>query len=170
MKYREPLLKIDTTWTKEHFDFPLSFAPTINFEGYEEAVFLKSWSDSNSIEFWSYAFAWEISRKEIFAEKEIETVLNSYFNGLMNIDSSRCNINSKIRISKQTIYYGSIATKDAFFSQKPFNLNVRIEQFFNKATGKMLVLYKLSPQDFEKEIWTKLEKIKIINTNYRMLR
>jgi hypothetical protein len=118
------LLQVDSTWTNEFFQFPLSFAPTINFNGYEEAVFPKSWSDSTSLEFWSYVFAWEIARKEIV------TVLNSYFNGLMNYDSTDCEMLKKFKIHKKHFQLGSISTRDAFFSKKTFKLNVSIEQYF----------------------------------------
>jgi hypothetical protein len=163
------LLQVDSTWTNEFFQFPLSFAPTINFDGYEEAVFPIYWSDSNSVEFWSYAFAWEISRKETLSELEMETALNNYFNGLMNFDSTACKIFKEDQISDQTNYFGSISTQDAFFSQKSFILNIRIEQYFNKKTKKMLVLFKLSPQNFEKDSWKNLDEIKPLNSKMKRI-
>ena len=163
IKYRESLLKIDTSWTRGHFDFPLGFAPSINFQGYEESVYPKYWSDSSSLEFWSYALAWQITQKEILSEKDLETALTSYFNGLMNIDSSRCTISKEKRISKKSIHFGTITTKDALFSRKPLILNIKIEQHYNKKKKKMLVLFKFSPQDFEKEIWVNLNELRLID-------
>lgn len=163
------LLHVDSTWTNEFFQFPLSFAPTINFEGYEEAVFPKYWSDSSKVEFWSYAFVWKITHKEILTENEIETVLKTYFDGLMNIDSSQCELVKNDLFKNGTVYLGTISTQDAFFTQKQFDLNVRIEQYFNEETKEMLVLFKISPQNYEKDSWYNLDKIKPLNSTIKQL-
>ena len=117
-KERSDLLITDSTWTKEVFPFPLSFAPEIPFEGFEEARFPKRWSDSTSAEHWSYVFAWDIKRQSEWTARELEDHLQSYFNGLMQWQHTNAlliNTGNKNGIAR---YTGKIKTFDAFFSKK----------------------------------------------------
>ena len=55
---QELLLAIEDNWRSERLSFPISFAPSLDYKGYEEVRFAKGWSKKDSDEFWTYAFVW----------------------------------------------------------------------------------------------------------------
>lgn len=83
------LIQLDSTWGKEFFKFPIRFAQNINYEGIEEARFPpKGWRDVKNLNFWSYAFAWDVNLNRKITENELASDLEKYFDGLngVNID------------------------------------------------------------------------------------
>lgn len=165
-----PLLITDSSWSNEIFAFPLSFAPEINFQGWEEAVFPPNWVKKDSTEFWSYAFAWNINSGTKLTRKELEKHLKHYFNGLMQ----SMNRNKEIKVPNTiarffpkeqsgdaSAYIGKIVVFDAFFTQKALTLNVLVEQYPCKELQKSIVLFRFSPREFGNEVWQELEKVKL---------
>ncbi len=63
-------LETDSTWRKEMFLFPISFAPDIHYQGVEDARFPVGWEKQDSPNFWSYAFAWNIEQSGKITEAE----------------------------------------------------------------------------------------------------
>ena len=70
------------TWRKESFTFPLSFAPTIPYEGVEHVRFSPTWTDFAGERGFTYVFVWDLKRREI-EPRELEQRLNAYFDGIM---------------------------------------------------------------------------------------
>jgi len=50
------VLSAPENWKSELIPFPRSFAPSIDFIGFEDLRFSPGWSDSTSQEFWAYTF------------------------------------------------------------------------------------------------------------------
>jgi len=80
------ILKAPDTWQREIIPFPLSFAPTIDFAGFEDLRFSPGWSDPGSQEFWTYSFAWYIELDSAMTEKKLAHYFNLYYDGLMGVD------------------------------------------------------------------------------------
>ena len=79
----EGLLKTDDTWVTEFFDFPLHFAPKLDYKGNEEACFPEGWGTEESPEFWSYAFVWYVNMDKDISAYNLEEYIKTYFDGLM---------------------------------------------------------------------------------------
>ncbi len=83
---RETILSAPDNWKSEIIPFPLGFAPTIDFVGFEDLRFAPGWSDSTSQEFWTYTFAWYIEKDSGMTESRLTELFNSYYDGLMGIN------------------------------------------------------------------------------------
>lgn len=153
------LLTTDSTWKKEVFPFPLSFAPNIPFEGMEEARFPKQWADTTSADCWSYVFAWDIKRHSAITERELEDNLQLYFDGLMGWQHTNAVLLKTDDAADFSKYRGKIKTFDAFFSKKTMTLNVSVEVRYCSQRKKSVVFFRFSPQVFEHEIWQKLNAV-----------
>lgn len=163
------LIASDSTWTKEHFTFPLSFAQKINFQGVEEAVFPAGWGNTESSEFWSYAFAWKIDADNPLTESEIETNLQYYFDGLLGLELDR---QEPLEVQNSTAlfirtnykhntatYSGKIRTFDTRLSQRPLTLHVLADQYYCKSERKNFILFRFSPASHDLYIWSTLKAL-----------
>lgn len=170
-KLSERLLETDSTWGKELFQFPISFAPRIDFQGVELALFPKGWSNKESPNFWSYAFAWEVEADQPITKTALESSLQLYFDGLLGIDILRKNDaniqkTKALFIEKEVTKNGSLFTSkievfESRVTNKPMTLNATIEQHYCKSSQKAVILFKFSPKDFEHKTWEKLSEVSL---------
>ena len=58
-------------------------------------------------------------------------------------------------------FKGTVETFDAFISQETIKLNVSVEQHECPQKKISILLFRISPMEFGKEIWQQLEKIKL---------
>ncbi|HLT53016.1 MAG TPA: hypothetical protein VKZ97_03975 [Flavobacteriaceae bacterium] len=158
------LLKIDSLWTKEVFEFPIHFAPELNYKGIEEAYFPKGWSKLDSPDYWSYVFVWQVEGKIQVSEQRLEHDLQVYFDGLMQV----VNKDKDFEVPKSTvvfvkksenIYKGRVRLFNAFHTQNRMVLNTLVSVFYNKNQEKTFLLFKFSPSDFDTDIWKILNSI-----------
>jgi hypothetical protein len=158
------LLVSDTTWTKEHFTFPISFAQEIDYEGVEEAVFSKGWGNVESQTFWTYAFAWSIKTDTPLNETDFQKNLELYFNGLLDIQTTAALfIKKEDSNTTSKNYIGKIKLLETRYTNKPMILNVLAENYYCKKEMKTIVLFKLSPKEFEDGVWQQLKNITLKN-------
>jgi hypothetical protein len=166
------LLDTDSTWRKETLFFPFPFARDIDLEGQIDVRFSKGWSNQESPLFWSYAFGWDISRKEKFSETEIEQIMVSYLGGLMKAVNrdKEFTVPEAIAVftahevdSNNIIYKGKIRMYDSFFSKEIVVLNAIGEYHFCEQDDRSKLLFKLSPQDTKHEAWKYLNQAKFQN-------
>jgi len=163
------LLDTDETWRKETLFFPFPFAQDIKLEGEIDVRFSKGWSDKESPLFWSYAFGWDISRKEKFTEAELEAIMVSYLGGLMNAVNrdKEFTVPPTIAVftevpndSSDIAYKGKIRMHDSFFSKEIVVLNVIGTWSYCKSDQRSKLLFKLSPQGLDHEVWDYLNQAK----------
>ncbi|WP_323756735.1 hypothetical protein [Roseivirga sp.] len=170
-KPAERLLEADSTWGKELFQFPISFAQEINFQGAEVALFPKGWSNEESPEFWSYAFVWEIDVDKLVTKSVLESSLQLYFDGLLGIDTWKKN-NAGIQNTKALLvekeaskstsrFTGQLDIFESRYTQKPMTLQVTIVQRYCEQTKEAVILFKFSPKDFDHNTWVKLDEIEL---------
>lgn len=163
------ILVTEDNWGKELFKFPIRFASEIPYTGMEEARFPKGWGDSTHVEFWTYAFAWEIETEEALSEIDFETNLKHYFDGLLGLNFDRkekvtqtnANFIKKEATDNKSWYLGEINTFDTRFTQKPMRLYVQAESHFCKREKQSIILFKFSPKPFEHNVWEKLDGVKV---------
>ncbi|RSK38672.1 hypothetical protein [Mangrovimonas spongiae] len=158
------LLTVDSLWTKEWFEFPIHFAPNMNYKGYEEAYFPEHWSNQDSPDYWSYVFVWNIDGQLPLGEQQLEHDLQLYFDGLMTV----VNKNKDFKVPQSTIviiqqnknaFKGKMRLYNAFHTKRMMLLNVMVSSHYCKTQNRTLVLFRFSPSDFNTEIWNKLNRI-----------
>ncbi|WP_339695955.1 hypothetical protein [uncultured Roseivirga sp.] len=173
-KLAERLLEADSTWSKELFQFPISFARGINFQGVEVALFPKGWSNEQSPEFWSYAFVWEVNANQQVTKPVLEGSLQLYFDGLLGIEtwkkSDESIQNTKVLLMEKETnkstsrYTGHLDIFESRYTQKPMTLKVTIEQRYCEQIKKAVILFKFSPKDFDHNTWEKLADIGLLKS------
>ena len=155
-------LETDSTWRKEMFLFPISFAPNIEYQGVEDARFPAGWSDQKSPNFWSYAFAWNIEQADEITAADLEADLQIYFDGLMRWDQTKVQLKSTETGQDVIRYSGSVQTIDALFTKKTMTLKVIIEKKVCPTQEKSILLFRFSPSDFDQAVWKKLDEVKVV--------
>ncbi len=165
------VLETDSTWTKELFTFPISFAQGIDYKGIEDARFPEGWNAIESPDFWSYVFAWHINLNTEPTTATLEANLQTYFDGLMGIDIKRKQ-NKELQntmalfIKNENVngiseYLGKVKTWDAFFTKKSMSLNVTVNIHYYEQQEKAIILFRFSPKPFDHDVWLKLRAVKI---------
>lgn len=163
------LLDTDSTWTREVFPFPLGFAQDIVYKGYEEAHFPVGWSNQESPNFWSYAFAWYIDAESIPSKEELEANLQLYFTGLMNaVNKEKDRILPKTSVELGLVegtgnprFIGKVDTFDVFATKAPITLHVDIETYYCKEENSAIIFFRFSPKDYMQEVWLLLRALKL---------
>ncbi|AOW18006.1 hypothetical protein LPB03_11315 [Polaribacter vadi] len=166
---KENLIKLDSTWGKEVFPFPIGFAQNIEYMGVAEVRFPpKGWRTPEHTFFWSYTYVWSIYFDKKITAKQLKSDLEKYFDGLNNVtenhnlDQKASAIITKIKKNKHTTFFeGKVFTFDHFATNKRFVLNVKIESNFCKEAQKTVILFKFSPKKFNHEVWKTLDEIEL---------
>ncbi|MEM7513772.1 MAG: hypothetical protein AAF388_22790, partial [Bacteroidota bacterium] len=82
---RKTILSAPDNWNSEIIPFPLSFAPDIEFEGFEDIRFAPGWADTESKEFWTYHFTWVLNQKIPTTEESLADIFQVYYDGLSQV-------------------------------------------------------------------------------------
>jgi hypothetical protein len=162
-------LPTPTAWGIERFPLPISFAPSIPYQGVEDIRFTPSWGKANSEEYWSYAFLWYLDDKINMDAATIERNLKAYYTGLISVNGS--NIPSEklipvvtaFKASKKAkgdikTFSGSVVMLD-YMEQKPITLNCIVHWKACKESNKTYIFYELSPQPFTHQVWKSLGQL-----------
>ncbi len=156
-------------WRSETIDFPLDFAPSLDYSGTEYIRFAPGWGKENTADYFSYTFLWVIDRDPKLSSTKLESEMETYFDGLITMISKEdLSANHDVSTSKaffekvnDSVYGGKILTYDPFTAKKDITLNVIVTYTFCESENKHLVLFILSPQTLEHPIWKKMKKIGI---------
>ena len=152
----ENILKAPDTWRTERIHFPLGFAPTLDYQGFEDIRFAPGWSDEQAEDFWSYAFVWYLDTDPKLNKEILEQQIKAYFDGLMKSTDTSVAVESKAG-GHQYVGYASVV--DAFFTKEKMVLNFTVVSSVCTATGKHAVLFRLSPQARSHSVWNALNKV-----------
>jgi hypothetical protein len=166
---RPDIIRLDSTWGRENFTFPLGFARDIQYQGFEEARFPKGWNDTQSPYFWTYTFAWNIAHDSMLTAQELENDMQYYFDGVMSLeierksDSTIANTSAlfllKESTSNHSAFIGKVQTWDHFTTKKPISLYVEVDQHYCKEQKKVVILFRFSPKKFDHDIWNTMSAI-----------
>jgi len=166
---RKNTLLATNDWKSEIIDFPLKFAPSLPYTGVEYVRFAPNWGLKDASNYFSYVFLWEIDQNPELSSTKLESEMEEYFNGLMNLitkmDSKQVKKIPKTKAFfekvNDTLYVGKVITYDAFTTKKEVSLNMMVTHSYCNNQNKHLVLFKISPQQNKHPIWKKMEKIAI---------
>lgn len=157
------LLSVPDGWRSEYIPFPISFAPSLTYVGVEDVRFSKGWGDINANDFFTYAFLWYLDEDPFLSIPKLNTDFKAYFDGLMQAVSGSKDIpRTKVDFDGETDNYSAvIEVYDAFFKKEVITLNVTAQASYCNKTKKYMVLFKLSPEEIESEVWKKFDELKI---------
>lgn len=161
-------------WKSERIDFPLGFAPKINYEGFEELRFAPGMFDPKSESYFTYTFFWWIKEQNI-TPQQLEKDLVNYFQGLTSAvgkskgqDYDLSKVKAKVTLMenktklpyKTKNYQAVVDTYDAFASKNLLTLNMEIT-IFNCETAKRTVsFFSVSPKPKNEAIWKQMQEIR----------
>ena len=159
-------------WNPETILFPIDFAPSLPYTGFEELRFAPGWGDSASAEKWAYTILWWLNDAYHFDEKILEENLESYFSGLTrrravadNLDLSLVTpAKAKVTKSKNlnndgATYSATVNIFDAQVTRKPSVLYIKIHQKNCPAPSKTLLLFEICASPYNLPVWKSLDKI-----------
>ena len=146
-------------WRQERIDFPLGFAPTLPYQGFEDIRFAPGWSDQKAEDFWSYVFVWYVDEDPQLTAATLKNQVKLYFDGLMKTQNARVEISAG---SDKSNYQGHAVVKDAFFTQQQMQLNFSVKVADCPAHNKHLVVFRLSPQKPQHVVWESLHEVKVM--------
>lgn len=167
--YKGDLLETETTWGQEIFTFPIKFAKNIDFKGIEDARFPQGWLKTDSSEFWSYTFAWNINLNEELTAQQLEEYMRKYYDGLsadVNKEQDRLLDKTVANFHKNSdgSFTGQAIIHDSFVTKKSLTLNFKITQKRCVDKQRSIVKFLISPADYNNEIWSTLDKIQLRKT------
>ncbi|MEP0263480.1 hypothetical protein [Dokdonia sp.] len=163
----ELLLTIDEPWRSERLEFPIAFAPSLEYNGVEEVRFAKGWSNPDSEEFWTYTFLWYLNEDPKITADVIEDDIEAYFNGLMELvgkgngltDLPKANVVFVKDSDENNSFVGKAKIFDAFFSKDIQELNIKAVSDYCSEKEKYTVLFTFSPKEYNHTIWKTLDGI-----------
>jgi hypothetical protein len=156
-----------TDWGKEIFHFPISFAPKIPYTGVEEVVFPKNWIKKDSADFWSYVFVWAIENETEVNAMDLNLNLTRYFNGLNDDVPEDQMVQTSVDLKRNSNpndsaeFIGTVNLFDHFATNAEIQLNARIYSNYCETNGKLILLFRFSPQAFEHPVWDLLRTVKV---------
>ena len=165
------IIRADSSWGKETFQFPLSFAPELKYDGVEEARFPKDWAKKDSTAFWSYVFAWQLKTTPPLSKADLEKNLRLYFDGLMSavaavpkekLPATKAWLQESKKTGDSRLLKGTVEIYDAFTLKEPLLLYVTIEQTYCNKNKTALLLFRFSPKPPEHLIWKQLNGLTIL--------
>jgi hypothetical protein len=169
--------KAPAGWTPEKFLFPFDFAPAITYKGFEDIRFAPGWGNKDSKEKWAYTFLWCLDDVYRFDEKIIKEDLESYFSGLTKQKATEDKLNmaaytsAKFEVQKVKTVKGDTETFtatgsifDAFVTQKPGNLYIKVHVKDCKDKNKTILLLEIAGTTFNQPVWQQLD---LINENFK---
>ncbi len=162
----ERILEAPDDWGAEQIPFPLSFAPSISFNGYEDIRFSPDWSKPDRPGFWTYKMVWQIDEDPQLTEERLADLIETYFDGLSRAvtqgsDGDPDTIQRPVAVFIQdgVEFRGRLRIHDAFTTKDWICLNAKVRK--TERGDKHLVAIEMSPKPFDHEVWTELAKIRV---------
>ena len=168
-KTQPSIVKADSTWRTEIIPFPIDWLPKLTIKGFEELRFAPNWSNPEHDEFWTLAMAWQAETTTEISIQDLEYNLHHYFEELMKpnhwaqeFPSPKLVLNTfEMRDSEAPIIKGKLTFFDGFHTGKVITVNVLGNQTLCEATGRSVILFRLSPKGYGEPIWDALNEIVI---------
>lgn len=158
-------------WRFERIDFPLSFAPELKYEGFEELRFAPGMFKADSETYFTYIFAMKITSEVTLDAAAIQSMLETYYRGLCRAvgkDSKFEMDLSKISAKVQADQAGAKGAKpfraaveafDPFVTGKPLTLNMEIV-VIDASPNDHRIFAAVSPKPGDSPEWKTLRTMK----------
>ena len=167
----ELLPKTPPDWRYERIDFPLSFAPELKYDGFEELGFSPGMFNAKSDTYFTYVFAMKITNDVSIDGKLLKSLLETYFRGLCRTVAEGTDFDidvSKISATVREDHYEAPRTRhftvmldsyDPFVTGK--KLKLRLEMLVvDRKRNDHLIFAAASPKPADSPVWRVLRKLK----------
>lgn len=165
-----------TGWRSERLTFPLEFAPSLPYKGFEELRFAPGMFDRASDTYFTYVFFWWIAGDVVPTREGLEKDLVTYFRGLSDTVGTARTLpiatNTVTARVSQVMAFGRPATETApryravVQTPDPFNggamvtLNIEITSQYCADAKHSCIFFCVSPQPYERDEWDTLRAIR----------
>ena len=159
-------------WKSETIPFPLGFAPTLPYAGFEELRFTPGMFKAGSDEMWSYAFVWWLNGDVAFDAATLNADLAAYFGGLSLAVEQREGFDPRDAAAVAKLasvdpaangaarWKGAVSAYDAFVTHARVELNLEVRVFRCAARDRTVALFTVSPQPDDHAVWTRLAALR----------
>lgn len=154
-------------WRTETLPFPLSFAPSLSHHGLEELRFAPGMFREGAEDFWTYTFVWVLEDATPLAPDRLAADLATYFDGLAAavrgskgleapVPPATCRLRG---VPGAAHAVGTAAVLDAFATQLPVHLNLRVGALEPPPGFGAALYFQLSPQPFSHPLWRTMDSL-----------
>lgn len=168
--------QIPGDWTIDpRYTFPLPWAPSLSYDGFEDVGFSPGFDDPDSAEYHSYFFLWELKRQRSLSRENLQNDLTAYYRGLSEQRGHNKNFKpdlSQIHVSlkpmaavRQSIegndrqgFEGSFTVYDR--RGQIIDLNLEAIATHCHGSGDVAVLFFVSREHRPAVFWNQLDAIK----------
>jgi hypothetical protein len=161
-------------WTRELIMFPMDFAPSISYKGFEDLRFAPGWGNTASNEKFAYSLLWWLDGNFNFSEKKLKEDLEAYYSGLTRNTAAAGKLDmtlyrpANLEVKKSNTLSGDKETYnatatifDAFIEKKMLTLYLKIHIKDCIQTGKTILLIAAAASPYNDRIWQSLDKINV---------
>lgn len=167
----ELLPAVPPDWRFERLDFPLSFAPKLKVQGFEELRFAPGMFNAKSDTYFTYIFAMKITNELAIDAPMLKSLLETYYRGLCRTVAEGTDF--EIDVSK----ISAVVREDHYEAPRSRHFRVTLDSFDPFVTGKPIKLFLelitvkvsktdhrifavVSPKPSESPVWKLLRKMK----------
>lgn len=155
-------------WRTERIPFPLDFAPSLTYKGYEELRFSPAFGKADQPLFFTYAFLWVIPADVELKRDAVERDLKVYFDGLMKAvaESNKFDgafIDSKVSVTDapqgpdRVTWNVQVETFDSFFTRKPISLVMHVIANVKSLPGWRVHYFEATTAPLKNEVLPSLQ-------------
>lgn len=157
------LLEPPEGWVRERLEFPLSFAPTLAYRGFEDLAFAPGMFQRGSDGYFSYVLAMRLDGDVELDAPALDAFLEAYFGGLYTAVAADRGLPTADRPTRAEVwrdgaaFHARVDSFDAFTDGSA--LALRLELFTRALPDSTLLLGLASPAPADAPIWTTLREI-----------
>lgn len=165
-----------TGWRSERLAFPLEFAPSLPYKGFEELRFAPGMFDPKSDTYFTYVFFWWVEGNIEPTREQLEKELVVYFRGLSDtvgpartLPIATNPVSARVhqvmafgrpQTDTSPRYRAVVQTPDPFNGGAMVTLNIEISSQYCDAAKHTCVFFCVSPQPYERDEWDTLWAIR----------
>ena len=159
------LPKTQEGWRYERLAFPLTFAPDLKYQGFEELRFAPGMFNPQSDTYFTYIFALRLEGEHKIDLDFVRTFLFKYYRGLCKaagadrdppLDLEKITVSVKKGEDQRTgaaVFLCEVVMFDAFVTGKPLTLNVEIVAADNPSAKATCLFALASPKPKSEKVW-----------------
>ena len=156
-------------WKPERIPFPLGFAPSLPYKGFEQLRFAPGMFDPKSDTYFTYFFFWWLAGEPRITTDGLARDLTEYYKGLCGAVGGAKKVTldlSKVRtrveraaLGKPTLpfrterFAGVIEAYDPFATSQPITLNVEIWAWRCDKARRTCIFFGVSPKPTTDPVW-----------------
>ena len=161
------LPKTQQGWQYERLAFPLSFAPDLKYQGFEELRFAPGMFNPQSDTYFTYIFAVRLDGAHKIDSDFVRTFLYKYYRGLCEavgadrdppLNLEKISVSVKKGEDQRTgaeVFLSEVVMFDAFVTGEPLTLNIEIVAADDPSAKAECLFALASPKPKSDKVWSR---------------